>query len=180
MRIEAGHRGQVENRNSMREPLKIMAMVVGIVLLCSAATLVLRPPLERATRLPPLPLAIVVGALLGLLAGLTGTQLDTPYRPGGWTVRLASAIYDEPAALDPGHDVERIEAFRANGCTILFCSHSLYHVRQLCDVALWLDGGTQRACGPTERVLAAYAQGAYDLASSLKLTGGLRAAASSG
>ncbi|MEO7391144.1 MAG: ABC transporter ATP-binding protein, partial [Ramlibacter sp.] len=52
--------------------------------------------------------------------------------------------------------VERIEAFRRNGCTILFCSHSLYHVRQLCDVALWLHGGRQQAWGPTERVLGAY------------------------
>lgn len=52
--------------------------------------------------------------------------------------------------------VERIETFRRNGCTILFCSHSLYHVRQLCDVALWLDKGSVRAFGETERVLAAY------------------------
>jgi lipopolysaccharide transport system ATP-binding protein len=29
-------------------------------------------------------------------------------------------------------------------------------VRQLCDVALWLDGGRQQACGPTDRVLASY------------------------
>jgi lipopolysaccharide transport system ATP-binding protein len=32
----------------------------------------------------------------------------------------------------------------------------LYHVRQLCDVALWLDGGRARAFGPTELVLASY------------------------
>jgi predicted permease len=37
MRIEAGGQGQVENRDLMREPLKIMAMVVAIVLLVACA-----------------------------------------------------------------------------------------------------------------------------------------------
>jgi lipopolysaccharide transport system ATP-binding protein len=88
----------------------------------------------------------------------------------GMTVRLAFAlvtavepdvlIVDEALAVGDQHFqkkcVERIEAFRSNGCTILFCSHSLYHVRQLCDVALWLHGGKQRSWGPTDRVLAAY------------------------
>ena len=101
-----------------------------------------------------------------------GDAIDRPVKTysSGMVVRLAFAlvtavepevlIVDEALAVGDQHFqkkcVERIEAFRRNGCTILFCSHSLYHVRQLCDVALWLDGGTQRACGPTERVLAAY------------------------
>jgi lipopolysaccharide transport system ATP-binding protein len=101
-----------------------------------------------------------------------GDAIDRPVKTysSGMAVRLAFAlvtavepdvlIVDEALAVGDQHFqkkcVERIEAFRGNGCTILFCSHSLYHVRQLCDVALWLDGGTQRACGPTERVLAAY------------------------
>lgn len=98
--------------------------------------------------------------------------IDRPVKTysSGMAVRLAFAlvtavepevlIVDEALAVGDQHFqkkcVDRIEAFRKNGCTILFCSHSLYHVRQLCDVALWLDGGTQKACGPTERVLAAY------------------------
>ena len=49
-------------------------------------------------------------------------------------------------------------AFRSNGCTILFCSHSPYHIRHLCDVALWLDGGQVAQFGATEPVLAAYDQ----------------------
>jgi len=101
-----------------------------------------------------------------------GDAVDRPVKTysSGMVVRLAFAlvtavepevlIVDEALAVGDQHFqkkcVERIEAFRRNGCTILFCSHSLYHVRQLCDVALWLDGGTQRACGPTERVLGAY------------------------
>lgn len=88
----------------------------------------------------------------------------------GMVVRLAFAlvtavqpellIVDEALAVGDQNFqkkcVERIEAFRRNGCTILFCSHSLYHVRQLCDVALWLDKGQVRSFGDTEKVLAAY------------------------
>ena len=101
-----------------------------------------------------------------------GEAIDRPVKTysSGMTVRLAFAlvtaiepdllIIDEALAVGDQHFqkkcVERIEQFRRNGCTILFCSHSLYHVRQLCDVALWLDQGTQRAFGPTEEVLAAY------------------------
>lgn len=101
-----------------------------------------------------------------------GDAIDRPVKTysSGMAVRLAFAlvtaiepdvlIVDEALAVGDQHFqkkcVERIEAFRANGCTILFCSHSLYHVRQLCDVVLWLDGGRQQACGPTEGVLAAY------------------------
>ena len=88
----------------------------------------------------------------------------------GMVVRLAFAlvtavqpdllIVDEALAVGDQHFqkkcVQRIEAFRSNGCTILFCSHSLYHVRQLCDQILWLDRGRVRGFGGAESVLAAY------------------------
>lgn len=98
--------------------------------------------------------------------------IDRPVKTysSGMVVRLAFAlvtavepdllIIDEALAVGDQHFqkkcVERIEAFRRNGCTVLFCSHSMYHIRQLCDQALWLDGGRVRALGPTEAVLAAY------------------------
>ena len=98
--------------------------------------------------------------------------IDRPVKTysSGMAVRLAFAlatavepdvlIIDEALAVGDQHFqkkcVERIDAFRRNGCTILFCSHSQYHVRQVCDAALWLDGGTPRLLGPTEMVLAAY------------------------
>lgn len=101
-----------------------------------------------------------------------GEAIDRPVKTysSGMVVRLAFAlvtavepdllIIDEALAVGDQHFqkkcVERIEQFRRNGCTILFCSHSLYHVRQLCDMALWLDKGQQRAFGDTEEVLAAY------------------------
>lgn len=88
----------------------------------------------------------------------------------GMAVRLAFSlvtavppevlIIDEALAVGDQHFqkkcIERIESFRKRGCTILFCSHSQYHIRQLCDAAVWIDGGRMRAFGPTEAVLSAY------------------------
>jgi hypothetical protein len=48
----------------------------------TAATL---SPAERATLIDEL--AELPGQLRTACAGLTGAQLDTPYRPGGWTLR---------------------------------------------------------------------------------------------
>lgn len=101
-----------------------------------------------------------------------GDAIDRPIKTysSGMVVRLAFAlvtalepqvlIIDEALAVGDQHFqkkcVERIEAFRNNGCTILFCSHSLYHVQRLCDQALWLHQGQMRALGPTPEVVAAY------------------------
>ncbi len=104
-------------------------------------------------------------------AGL-GEALQRPVKTysSGMVVRLAFAlvtaeqpdvlIIDEALAVGDQRFqkkcVERITAFKENGCTILFCSHSPYHVRTLCDLALWMDGGRVREFGETERVLGAY------------------------
>ncbi|MCL1962604.1 MAG: ABC transporter ATP-binding protein [Desulfovibrionaceae bacterium] len=101
-----------------------------------------------------------------------GEAIDRPVKTysSGMVMRLAFAlvtavqpdllIIDEALAVGDQRFqkkcIERIEAFRANGCTILFCSHSPYHVRHLCDVALWLDAGQVKEFGPTEIVLGAY------------------------
>lgn len=101
-----------------------------------------------------------------------GEALDRPVKTysSGMTVRLAFAlvtavqpdvlIIDEALAVGDQNFqkkcVERITAFRNNGCTILFCSHSPYHIRHLCDRALWLKGGRVELFGSTEPVLAAY------------------------
>lgn len=103
-----------------------------------------------------------------------GEAIDRPVRTysSGMTVRLGFAlvtavqpdvlIVDEALAVGDMRFqkkcIDRIQAFRDAGCSILFCSHSNYHVRQLCDVALWLDKGQQRMFGPTEDVLVAYEQ----------------------
>ena len=101
-----------------------------------------------------------------------GEALDRPVKTysSGMTVRLAFAlvtavqpdvlIIDEALAVGDQHFqkkcVERIMKFRESGCTILFCSHSPYHIRHLCDAALWLKDGRVEQFGPTEPVLAAY------------------------
>jgi len=54
-------------------PTQVFKVLVGIVLLLSAAQFLLRPPAESEPRTPPLPVALGAGSLLGLLSGLTGT-----------------------------------------------------------------------------------------------------------
>jgi len=104
-------------------------------------------------------------------AGL-GEAIDRPVKTysSGMLVRLAFAIVtakqpevliiDEALAVGDQtfqkKCVDRIAEFRAADCTILFCSHSLYHVRTLCDRALWLHKGRVKRLGDTDSVLAAY------------------------
>lgn len=91
----------------------------------------------------------------------------------GMAVRLAFAlvtavqpdvlIIDEALAVGDQHFqkkcIERIMAFRSNGCTILFSlAQPLTTFAILCDVALWLKGGQVAQFGATEPVLAAYDQ----------------------
>jgi len=54
-------------------PTHVFKVLVGCVLLVSAAQFLLRPPPEGDPKLPGKPVAISIGAGLGLLSGLTGT-----------------------------------------------------------------------------------------------------------
>ena len=54
-------------------PTRTFKIVVGVVLLFSAARFLLAPPSESEPKLPALPISLGVGAGLGLLSGLTGT-----------------------------------------------------------------------------------------------------------
>jgi hypothetical protein len=54
-------------------PAPGLTLALGLVLLFSAANLLLRPAAEPATQPPPRPVALGSGAGIGLLAGLTGT-----------------------------------------------------------------------------------------------------------
>ncbi len=51
---------------------------------------------------------------------------------------------------------DRILNFKQAGKTILFCSHNLYQVRNLCDRALWLDRGRPQALGPAAEIVDLY------------------------
>jgi hypothetical protein len=57
----------------LKLPAKLFAMLVGLVLLLSASQLILRPPREGEPRAPSRPIALITGAGIGLLSGLTGT-----------------------------------------------------------------------------------------------------------
>ena len=101
-----------------------------------------------------------------------GEAIDRPVKSysSGMVVRLAFAlvtalqpevlIIDEALAVGDQHFqkkcIERIQSFREAGCAILFCSHSRYHIRHLCEVAMWLNKGQVMALGETEGVVSAY------------------------
>jgi lipopolysaccharide transport system ATP-binding protein len=52
--------------------------------------------------------------------------------------------------------LRKIEDFRTEGRTIVFVSHDLDTVRQICGRTLWLDRATAQAVGPTDEVVNAY------------------------
>ncbi|MFG0318499.1 MAG: ABC transporter ATP-binding protein [Planctomycetota bacterium JB042] len=70
-------------------------------------------------------------------------------------------IIDEILAVGDLHFqkkcIDRIFEFRDQGKTIVFCSHSLYDVRQICDEVLWIKDGTIEQRGAPLEVTADYA-----------------------
>lgn len=55
--------------------------------------------------------------------------------------------------------IARIQEHLAEGGTLLFVSHSMGLVEELCDRAVWLDQGRTRAIGSPRRVIDAYLEG---------------------
>lgn len=99
----------------------------------------------------------------------------------GMYVRLAFAIatsvepdilvIDEALSVGDGafarKSFDRIMSLREQGATILFCSHSMFHVESICDRVLWLDKGKPIRFGEPAQVVPAYeaflASGRIDL-----------------
>lgn len=52
--------------------------------------------------------------------------------------------------------VQRMNEFRQQEKTMVFCSHSMFHVQELCDIAIWLDKGEIREIGDSDRVVGHY------------------------
>jgi lipopolysaccharide transport system ATP-binding protein len=52
--------------------------------------------------------------------------------------------------------LQRIKTFREEGGTILFVSHDMHAVRDLCERSVWLDHGQVQMDGPSEEVVAGY------------------------
>lgn len=53
---------------------------------------------------------------------------------------------------------DRISALREDGCAIVFVSHGMDQVKELCDRALWLRRGVVMACDTAKAVAASYEQ----------------------
>jgi lipopolysaccharide transport system ATP-binding protein len=98
--------------------------------------------------------------------------IDSPLRTysSGMKMRLgfAVAVHTEPDVLlidevlavgDMAFQnkcLERIEAIRASGVTIVLVSHDLHQITRFCDKALWLRGGRVAGYGSAEAVVNAY------------------------
>jgi lipopolysaccharide transport system ATP-binding protein len=52
--------------------------------------------------------------------------------------------------------LRRIKTFREEGGTILFVSHDMHAVRDLCKRSIWLDRGSVQMDGPAEKVVSGY------------------------
>jgi lipopolysaccharide transport system ATP-binding protein len=55
----------------------------------------------------------------------------------------------------------RVDKIIANGCTLLLVSHSMQQVLELCDEAIWLDGGRINLVGKASGVVKAYEEALY-------------------
>ena len=102
-----------------------------------------------------------------------GEFIDQPVKTysSGMYVRLAFSIatsaspdilvIDEALSVGDGafakKSFERIMQLKAQGTTVLFCSHSMYQVESFCDRAIWIDHGQVQMEGPAAKVVAAYA-----------------------
>ena len=101
-----------------------------------------------------------------------GSFIDVPVRnySSGMAMRLGFAI---TTMLDPeillideilavgDHNfqrkcLDRLDALRARGVTILFVSHDLNQVQRLCQRAIWMEHGAVRADGEAEAVIGLY------------------------
>lgn len=98
--------------------------------------------------------------------------IDTPVKnySSGMFVRLGFAVaaHVEPdvllidEVLSVGDEsfqrkcAEKIEQFRRDGRTIVFVSHGLSQVEQLCETVAWIDKGDLKMVGPSGEVISAY------------------------
>lgn len=88
----------------------------------------------------------------------------------GMFVRLAFAVVtsvdpdvlvvDEALSVGDQHfqkkSMDRMMAFKEQGKALIFCSHSLYHVKELCKRAIWLDKGIVKMQGASTEVIDCY------------------------
>jgi lipopolysaccharide transport system ATP-binding protein len=100
---------------------------------------------------------------------------DFIYQPvktysSGMFVRLAFSVVtsvdpdilviDEALSVGDQHfqkkSIDRMMSFKEQGKALVFCSHSLYIVKELCERAIWLDKGVIQAQGESGAVIDQY------------------------
>lgn len=100
--------------------------------------------------------------------------IDQPVKTysSGMYVRLAFSIatsvepdilvIDEALSVGDGafarKSFDRIMDLKGRGATILFCSHSMYHIEAICDQAIWLEKGRMVMLDSPEKVARAYTE----------------------
>ena len=52
--------------------------------------------------------------------------------------------------------VQRMNEFKEQNKTLIFCSHSMFHVQELCETAIWLDKGKIKEIGESEKIVGHY------------------------
>lgn len=82
-----------------------------------------------------------------------GFSVATIFRPDILLLDEILAVGDEAFQA---RCLERILEFKEQGTTILFVSHALDQVDNLCDRSLWLESGRLRAIGPATQVIHQY------------------------
>ena len=102
-----------------------------------------------------------------------GQFIDVPIRnySSGMLMRLAFSvatvvqpeilIVDEILAVGDEAFQEksraRMHELMSGGTTVLFVSHDLTQIREMCDHVVWLDQGQVKMIGPTQEICDAYA-----------------------
>ncbi len=101
-----------------------------------------------------------------------GSFIDQPMRTysSGMVMRLGFSvataidpdvlIIDEILAVGDLHFqkrcIDKIVSFKTIGKTILFCSHSMFHVEEICERALWIKDGRVEMDGNSRDVVRSY------------------------
>jgi lipopolysaccharide transport system ATP-binding protein len=104
--------------------------------------------------------------------------IDTPVKrySSGMFVRLAFSVaahlepeillVDEVLAVGDAEFQQRclgrMEDFSGTGRTVVFVSHNMQTINQLCDRAIWIDGGTIVEDGDTSEVVTHYLHSSHD------------------
>ncbi len=52
--------------------------------------------------------------------------------------------------------VQRMNEFKEQSKTLMFCSHSMFHIQELCEMAIWLHEGQIREIGESDKVVGHY------------------------